>query len=108
MVYRMLPLFLLALALALLLNAPVVAEEKGDTHEGTVVSVSGDKLVMKADDKEHEHTVAKTAKITCDGKECKLEDLKPGQKIRVTTKKGDKTTATKIQALDKNTEFEKE
>ena len=108
MVYRMLPLFLLAVALALFINAPVVADEKGDTHEGTVVSATGHKLVMKVDDKEHEHTVAKNAKITCDGKECKLEDLKAGQKIRVTTKKGNKDIATKIQALDKNTDFDKE
>jgi hypothetical protein len=103
----MVPVFLLAVALALLINAPVVAEDKGQTHEGTVVSVTGDKLVMKADGKEHEHTLAKNAKITCDGKECKLEDLKPGMKIKVTTKKGDNTIATKIQALDKNTEFDK-
>jgi hypothetical protein len=107
MVYRLLPVFLLALALALCVNAPVVADDKDNTHEGTVVSVTADKLVMKADGKEHEHTLAKDAKITCDGKECKLEELKPGMKVRVTTKKGDNAIATKIQALDKNTDFEK-
>jgi hypothetical protein len=37
----------------------------------------------------------------------KLEDLKPGQKIRVTTKKGDKEIAIKVEALDKNERFEK-
>jgi hypothetical protein len=123
MVYRALPLFVAALALVLFVGAPVRAgnpnkpddksAEKGETHEGTVVSVTGDKLIMKAKAKdgqeaiEHTHKLADNARVTCDGKECKLEDLKPGQKIRVTTKKGDKEMATKVEALDKNERFEK-
>jgi hypothetical protein len=54
---------------------------------------------------EHTHKIADNAKIMCDGKECKIDDLKPGQKIRVTTKKGDKETAIKVEALDKNEKF---
>ena len=34
-----------------------------------------------------------------DGKECKLDDLKRGQRIRVTTKEGDLKTATRVEAL---------
>jgi hypothetical protein len=107
MVYRVLPVFVIALALALLVGMPVLAEkEKGDTHEGTVVSASGKELVMKdTNGDRHSHTLAADARVTCDGKECKLDDLKPGMKIRVTTKKGDKTVATKIEALDKNKTF---
>jgi len=59
------------------------------------------------DGKDHTHTIAADAKLTCDGTICKSEDLKPGMKIRVTTKKADKEVATKIEALDKRAEFEK-
>jgi hypothetical protein len=51
---------------------------------------------------EHTHTVAPDAMITCDGKACKLDDLKAGFNVKVTTKKGDKTVATKIEASTKN------
>ena len=113
MVYRALPFFTIAVALALFVSARGLAEDakKGDTHEGTVVSVAGNKLIMKMKAKageeaaEHTHIIADDAKITCDGKECKIDDLKPGQKIRVTTKKGDKETAVKVEALDKNEKF---
>jgi hypothetical protein len=123
-VYRALPLFLVAVALALFAATPLLADEakrtaddkpaeKGETHEGTVVSVTADKLIMKTKPKdgeeaaEHTHKLADNAKVICDGKDCKLDDLKPGQKIRVTTKKGDKETAVKVEALDKNEKFEK-
>jgi hypothetical protein len=84
---RILALFLFALGL----TAPVVrAEEKkadGDTHEGKVVKVVGNKLTMsdKEGKNEHTHTLAADAKISCDGKECKLEDLKPGQTVKEKT-----------------------
>jgi hypothetical protein len=116
MMYRALPLFLAALAL-LVGTAVLAAEDKavqqGDTHEGTVVSVTADKLVMKGtakdgeEAKEHTHMLADDAKVMCDGKACKLTDLKKGQKIRVTTKKGDKGIAIKVEALDKDEKFEK-
>ena len=51
--------------------------------------------------------MAADVKVTCDGKECKIKELKPGMKIRVTTKKDDKKAATRIEALDKNEDFEK-
>ena len=48
--------------------------------------------------KEHILTVAKDARISCDGKECKLEDRKKGAKVKVTTEgKGEKAMATKIE-----------
>jgi FtsZ-interacting cell division protein ZipA len=85
-------------------DAKAKAEEM--THEGTVVSATAKKLVMKGkgDAKEHEHTLAATAKVTCDGKDCKLEDLKAGLRVRVTTVGAD-MTATRVEALDKNKDF---
>ncbi len=124
MVYRAFSLFLVALALVLFASAPLHADDKnqaagdkaterGNTHEGTVVSVTADTLVMKSkatngeQAKEHSHKLADNAKVMCDGKTCKLQDLKPGQKIRVTTKKGDRKIVVKVEALDKNQQFDK-
>jgi hypothetical protein len=112
MMYRILPFAALTLALVL---TPARAEEKkadlGDSHDGTVVSVTGTKLVMKdKDDKEHTHTIADDAVIMIDGKKSNVStfrDLKAGTKIRVWTKKDDKTMVLKIEALDKNKDFEK-
>ena len=47
--------------------------------------------------KEHTHDVALNAKITVDGKEARLTDLKTGTRIRVTV--DDANRATRIQAF---------
>ena len=79
-----------------------------NTHEGKVTSVAGNKLNSTCHEgKSHSHTVAADAKVTCDGATCKTEDLKPGAKIRVTTKPEDKHTATKVESIQKHTEFAK-
>lgn len=91
----------LALALvALVLFAGQAALAADKTHEGKVVQAGNGKLTMKDKDgnKEHTHTVPATATITCDGKECKLEDLKAGYTIKVTTKDDAQNTVTKIEA----------
>lgn len=81
-------------------------DDKKATHDGTIVSISGTELVMKGkDDKEHAHTLAKSAKMTLDGKDCKAEDLKAGLKIRVTTNTGDAKEATNVEAISKNALF---
>ena len=111
MLYRVLSVAIVVAALGLLLGgagltAQGAAQEKGaqadkNTHEGTVVSAKDHKLIMKGkDNKEHSHEVAATAKIACDGKECKLEDLKSGTRIRVTT--NDTNQATRIEATTKS------
>jgi hypothetical protein len=94
-------------------NTPTATAQIGDqkTHEGTVVSVTGNKLVMKSQEpggaaKEHTHTLAPNAKVSVDGKAGILSDLKPGQKVRVTTKKDDPAIAIRIEALDKQRNFE--
>jgi hypothetical protein len=79
------------------------------SHDGKVVSITGDKLVMTNMGGKEEHTCTLTAdvKVTCDGKICKAEDLKPGMRIRVTSENGDPHLATRVEAIDKNPEFEK-
>ncbi len=72
-------------------------EAKSSTHDGTVIGVQGDKLTtMCAQGKEHCHTMAKDAKITCDGHSSKAADLKAGTHVRVTTHKDDKNIATAV------------
>lgn len=67
------------------------------THEGKVVSVAGDKLTTTCNEgKQHSHTVAKDAKVTCDGQASKATDLKAGTHVRVTTHKDDKNVATAV------------
>ncbi len=67
------------------------------THDGKVVSVVGDKLTTTCGEgHQHCHTVAKDAKVTCDGKTSKAADLKAGTCVRVTESKDDKTLATAV------------
>jgi hypothetical protein len=69
------------------------------THEGKVVGVEGDKLTTTCSEgKQHCHTVAKDAKVTCDGKASKVTDLKPGTPVRVTPHQDDKTVATAVES----------
>jgi Cu/Ag efflux protein CusF len=71
------------------------------THEGKVVKVETDKLTMTDKDgkNEHTHMIPADAKITCEGKDCKLTDLKAGYPVKITVeKKGEKNVVTKIDA----------
>jgi len=117
-------MFLLALALGVFVGATALAAEdvkdvkdakdakdvknvKEVMHDGKVVSISGDKLVMKTGKagKEHSHTLARDAKLILDGKPCKASDLKVGTQIRVTTRGADKQLAIRVEGLDKNPKF---
>jgi biopolymer transport protein ExbD len=95
MLHRMFAL-LAIVGLCLLVTAPVMADEKENVAEGVVVKAADGKLTI-ADKEKKEHTceVAKDAKITCNGKECKLDDLKKGAKVKVTL---EKKMAVKIEA----------
>lgn len=74
--------------------------------DGTVVSISGDKLTMTSKEgKEHSHTIAANVTVTCDGKTCAAADLKPGMKIRVTMDTTDRHAASRIEALDQDAAF---
>ena len=107
MSYRM--FLLAALAIGLFVSATALAGEevKDSTHDGKLVSITGDKLVMTAgkEGKEHSHTLARDVKLTLDGKACQAADLKAGTRIRVTTRGADKQLATRIEGLDKNPDF---
>src|SRR5687767_4992970 len=109
MSYRMFQVATLSLGMfvgAMALAAEEGKEVKDSTHDGKVVSISGEKLVMSSKEgKEHPHTLARDVKLTLDGKACKAADLKAGTRIRVTTKGGDKQLAIRIEAIDKNREF---
>ncbi|HKB01232.1 MAG TPA: hypothetical protein VKD90_03385 [Gemmataceae bacterium] len=103
MTHRMLFLVVSALALAFWAAGPAPADDtKSGTHDGYVVKAGDGRLTMttaKGAREEHTHVVAMDAKITCDGKECKLEDLKKGDHVTVTQEtKGDKKMVTKIVA----------
>lgn len=71
---------------------------KDDVHEGMVVSVVEHKLTMSGKDgkDEHTHEIGADAKITLNGKDAKLADLKKGDKIKVTM--GDDKKVTKVEA----------
>ena len=96
-----------AIALVLfVMNAPVLGAEDTATHDGKVVSVTSDKLVMTSEKgEEHAHTMTADAKLTLDGKICKANELKVGMRIRVTTQATEKKLASRIEGLDKNLEF---
>ncbi len=69
------------------------------SRDGKVVSIAGDKLTSTCGKgQEHHHTVAKDAKVTCDGKTSKLSDLKAGTAIRMTTCKEDENKVTAIES----------
>ena len=77
------------------------------TYDGRIVSMTGDKLVMSSKEgTEYSHTLATDATLSCDGKVCKAENLKPGHKIRVTTKQDDRNVLIGIESLNKNVEFQ--
>ncbi len=75
-------------------------------HDGKFVSIAADQLTMTdKEGKQHSHSLAQDARLTLDGKACKAADLKPGTRIRVTTRSGDPSLALGIEAIDKNPEF---
>ena len=82
------------------------SETFGDFHDGTVVRVSGDRLVMASPEgKEYSFRVATDAFVCCDGTICPADDLKVGSKIRVTPKADDINVATKIESLVNEVDF---
>jgi hypothetical protein len=73
-------------------------EAAGNSCDGKLVKVSENKLTSTCEKgHEHNYTVAKEVKVTCDGKDAKLTDLKSGSTIRMTMCKDDKN---KILAVD--------
>ncbi len=93
---------------AVAVRTPGLAAKETDnaTHDGTVVSITSDKLVMtNREGIEHSHALTTDAKLTLDGKTCTAADLKPGTKIRVTLQSDAPHAAIRVEAIDKNLEF---
>ena len=91
--FRRVAVLIVSVAVLAMATSAVYAADK--THEGKVVSVAEGKLTMTDNDgkNEHNHAIAATAKITLDGKEAKLADLKKGDAIKVTQDDAGKVTA---------------
>jgi hypothetical protein len=76
------------------------------SFEGNLVSMTGNHLVITNTVGERfPLTLAKDAKLTCDGAACESEVLKIGRRIRVTTRLGNRNVVTGIDTLDKHAEF---
>ena len=81
-------LALLTFGVATATTPQAVVADEGHSHDGTVVSTAPGKLTMKDEGgKEHSHDIGAAVKITVNGRPGKLDDLKSGMKIRVTTDK---------------------
>ncbi|MEI8375269.1 MAG: hypothetical protein WCJ35_20805, partial [Planctomycetota bacterium] len=89
-------------------SAPNLTTKEADAamHDGTMVSITGDKLVMtNKDGIEHSHALTADAKLTLDGKACTAADMKAGTRIRVTLQNAAPHSAIRVEAIDKNPEF---
>jgi hypothetical protein len=104
---RGLCMFAFATATWCLTGAPVVAASEAEAmHDGKIVSITAQELVMtNSQGQEHTHTLSSDVKLILDGKACKVADLKAGTKIRVTTVSADKKTVNRVEGIDKNQEF---
>lgn len=76
------------------------AREGVSTHTGQVVRAMADRLIMTgADGAQHTHVITDNVRITVDGRPAKLNDLKPGQEIVVSTmERNDAPYVTAIKA----------
>jgi hypothetical protein len=98
--HRFVAVIVAALALAFLVSQTARAAEK--THEGKVIMAGAGTLSMVGKDgNRHRHKVAATTRITRDGKQARLEQLMPGDTVKVTTTQDDQGRAVviKIEAL---------
>jgi tRNA-binding EMAP/Myf-like protein len=97
--FRLSTLVLVALALVCFAAAPALAEEKAGSYEGTFVKAEDNKIYMKGlDGKDQVHDLEAKPTVTSDGVTCKIADLKPGVKIKVTV--GENKKVNKIEATD--------
>jgi hypothetical protein len=112
--YGLKPFFLHTLMLALF-GGPAMATDSRRhdmPREGTVVYTTAHDLVMRARPWDvqvgttYRYRLAPNALVTCDGMLCNLQDLKPGQRVRVTAlAEGEWFLATRVEALDEQSAF---
>lgn len=76
-------------------------------QDGIFVSITDNRLVMTDTQSEVEHSRKLTVdvKVTCDGKDCELRDLKPGMRVRVSSQSEKPDTISRIEALDTSPQF---
>lgn len=87
------------LAAAMLFAGPLAFAE--DTHQGRVIAAGSGKLTMTDPEgqQKHTHEVSANVAVTCNGKPCKLAEVKTGSTVTVTTEQKDGAVAiTKIDA----------
>ena len=80
------------------------AVDEPEPDVGVIVSAEEGKLVMTDPDgqNEHTHVLGENVKITLDGEEAKLTDLKRGYPVRVlTTQASDGTMSIRVEAVSK-------
>jgi len=114
MIYRVTHFFFPTLMLALFVGAAVARNSGRDENprEGTVVHATATQLVMLARSwevqagKTYRYGLAPNAKVTCDGMLCNLQDLTPGQRVRVTARvTGERLMASWVEAIDEQSAF---
>jgi hypothetical protein len=78
------------------------ADKANNTVTGTLSKASADSItITDSTGKDRTLTVSKDAKVTCDGKDCQLADLKNGTSVTVTLNADHKDEADKIDAKTK-------
>jgi hypothetical protein len=95
--------FLAVVAVALVALPGLLLQAADDkVHEATVVKAGDGQITLtfKGDTQKHTHDVAKDAKITLDGKDAKLQELKEGFPVKLIM--NDKFVITKIEAKSKD------
>jgi anaerobic selenocysteine-containing dehydrogenase len=92
MLQRLVTCTLLTAALAVLATVAHAQAADEKTHDGLVVSTAANRLVMSdaTGGNEHTHMIAADTKVSLNGKEAKITDLKKGDKVKVTTGTGGK------------------
>lgn len=77
------------------------------TQDGKYVSNTTNQLVMtNMEGNERTLQLSANASVTCDGQVCKMEDLKPGMRIRIITTTDDHALINRIEALVKKEAFD--
>lgn len=70
-----------------------------EIHEGKIVTVSETQITSTCvEGDEWQHTLTKDAKVTCDGKTSRLDELKVGMPVRVTTSVEDESKTSCVSA----------
>ncbi len=65
--------------------------QENECCDGKLVKVAGDQLTCQCSEGEsHHYTIAEEVEVTCDGKPSQMEDLRPGDTIRMTMCQDDK------------------